>query len=1517
MAGWDSLAGYLTHKPGGTLGRLQIKRRRWFVYNEQLSQLMAYSTEAEYLSRKDAVESIPIRGATISLSDSQTNQFVVISNNKEYVLIADTHEAMMVWLSVLQAKRDALDANTISIARTVYQANCRSQGSEFKNSLLSSQFMRESQEEYDLYCGLLNFRKQRLHSLPSSDTTRKSSNSSSAHTESFIWHRANSDSSDCHDTRASISESLLLTNKCTSTKDRTRAFSDTECQDDFKFQLLCVSCKIEYQVFQMVREVKRQLANALNNESLLKLKLQAALEQITELKSKLNLDPKISLKNLEEKAKILENKNHFLNQEILKVSQLWQQDHQRLLDLQSLLFDQEVKMKQLCQDYVLLFQSSLLTEDGNFVSKPVGGARHKQRIHKMINEARRLNPSLPSVDGLLKAGGHIDCYGFRFLPEDDTSVLHYLCGQMCHHFDLQLLQIDSQYAIWKKLLVEGLPRKKELKNLLRSGIIPNFRSILWAMLIHQKIAHTMKERGDHYYNYLISLAPESSSLRHSCRQISLDLLRTMPDNIHFCDINADGVQKMQEVLQAFCLHKPDTAYCQGMNFVVAVSLLFLEPANSFWFLVALTEEYFQAHYFDQALIGAQADQLVLKDLLREKLPKLSEHLEKHDIELCTVTLNWFLALFFDCVPFRTLLRIWDCFLLEGPKVLFRFSIALLKINEAVILQNQDSVAIMKQIKLAAKTAHDVDLLVKVAFEELEPFINRSDIAVKQSCYQKMLKETQKRRAMEKQILDVKEKLLQDLNEQNRITISCATSYDRDKLWLCQGDQTQTQIINVNGSERTMYNLNIELNSRVMCIHTASEKVVLIGTISHMVHAFNVLSRDEIWKFEVNDAVLALCSQKINGRICAYACLADGTIAILENINFSTISLPMISYIKISSCPISCALLIDEYLWCTASNRVIILNTKTLDITDQFSVTANSMDVISNVIDDEYGVWLTISGSSVIQVWDRVSLVCILMYDVANQHYPHKTRDENYCSTSHITALLPFKNVLWVGTADGNLFLFDILQVPNGRSVNADSPVSEGENGITLIQSPASNKCTSKTARDRSDSGYQTIGVEGQQTLTATSTSDFSISSKHRTSIEVYTPKFKWFSNENNVVALSCQPDAKDRTGFTAVENSSSLLDSVSLVQKSGIMPKETNFVEMFTNSNLPVCKCLAEPKLKCSCAHMKRRHTLPCMKNGGLPLILERRNTVNKISNKKICNGQQTKHFGSFNDVSHLLSTSKESLLGSSFCDSYEYDDVFVTYKDDDHLTAGSLMDYNFNAIGSTTESSNPKTRKNYVKSNRLHNSHLCISIPIEVSINEALMENRPTNSVWSSIDDLSTPSHVECDSVQDTENNMDYLKLNMDLPYYNAKSSDSGSCVSFASSNAPYTLNLTISEKLKLADLPIRVLTAISCLLVKNWSDSVITGMPLFPREYDEYIAIVSCSGGCCDDEAVLLWTMEDNTMWTNDPVIQVCPYTNEIKPSGYTRARLPRRSSCTSIVNDSRNIRLISEKERKKISR
>lgn len=63
---------------------------------------------------------------------------------------------------------------------------------------------------------------------------------------------------------------------------------------------------------------------------------------------------------------------------------------------------------------------------------------------------------------------------------------------------------------------------------------------------------------------------------------------------------------------------------------------------------------------------------------------------------------------------QTLLRIWDCFLLEGPKVLFRFSLAILKLHEREIIKKCETISVMRHLKACAKVTYDVDGLVQVS-----------------------------------------------------------------------------------------------------------------------------------------------------------------------------------------------------------------------------------------------------------------------------------------------------------------------------------------------------------------------------------------------------------------------------------------------------------------------------------------------------------------------------------------------------------------------------------------------------------------------------------------------------------------------------------------------------------------------------------------------------------------------------------------------------------------------------------
>lgn len=71
-----------------------------------------------------------------------------------------------------------------------------------------------------------------------------------------------------------------------------------------------------------------------------------------------------------------------------------------------------------------------------------------------------------------------------------------------------------------------------------------------------------------------------------------------------------------------------------------------------------------------------------------------------------------------------MLRIWDCFLFEGPKVLFRFTIALLGLYQDEILDHSDTISVMKVLKAAVRLTYDVDGLIKVSVAFLAIFATK-------------------------------------------------------------------------------------------------------------------------------------------------------------------------------------------------------------------------------------------------------------------------------------------------------------------------------------------------------------------------------------------------------------------------------------------------------------------------------------------------------------------------------------------------------------------------------------------------------------------------------------------------------------------------------------------------------------------------------------------------------------------------------------------------------------------------
>ncbi|CAK6442372.1 unnamed protein product [Pipistrellus nathusii] len=427
------------------------------------------------------------------------------------------------------------------------------------------------------------------------------------------------------------------------------------------------------------------------------------------------------LDRLKDNLQGYKTQNKFLNKEILELSALRRNAERRERDLMAKYASLEAKLCQVESKYLILLQE-LQTP---VCAEEQGPAR--EVITQLLADALQVEGPEQPEQALLKPRlvSEYDIYGFRTVPEDDEEerLVARVRALDLRGLSLAETQEASTGVKWENYLAgtvtREMVRSPELKALVRAGVPHEHRSKVWRWCVD---LHTRKLRegaAPGYFAALLRAALEKQN--PASQQIELDLLRTLPTNRHYAGPASDGIPPLRNVLLAFSWRNPDIGYCQGLNRLAAVALLYLEQEDAFWCLVAIVEVFMPRDYYTKTLLGSQVDQRVFRDLLSEKLPRLHAHLEQHRVDCALITFNWFLVVFVDSVASDVLFRIWDAFLYEGPKVIFRFALALLKFREEEILRLQDSTSIFQYLRSFTRSILDARKLVAIAFGDLNPF----------------------------------------------------------------------------------------------------------------------------------------------------------------------------------------------------------------------------------------------------------------------------------------------------------------------------------------------------------------------------------------------------------------------------------------------------------------------------------------------------------------------------------------------------------------------------------------------------------------------------------------------------------------------------------------------------------------------------------------------------------------------------------------------------------------------------
>ena len=293
--------------------------------------------------------------------------------------------------------------------------------------------------------------------------------------------------------------------------------------------------------------------------------------------------------------------------------------------------------------------------------------------------------------------------------ELDPKLKNSFLKRLSYVFNDHSLNID-QMITRKNVDFERL----DLKNLVRDGIPFELREKLWKYILKRRSYGPCDEPQSNRYSKLcFSEISEDIS-----RQIDIDVSRCLTVNVAFQ--NPAKMEQLKRILLSFAKLHPEIGYCQSFGKIAAFLSLVLNEKDAFRLFEHAITKLMPKGYYVSPMTASRRDQFVLKALVKLKLPILANHLEDLDVDLESITFNWFHSLFAGCFSLNVMLMFWDSFLLEGRKILFRVSYAMLSYLQEDLISLQDSTDVLLFLSHLEKVKFDIRRLRKHAFHAINP-----------------------------------------------------------------------------------------------------------------------------------------------------------------------------------------------------------------------------------------------------------------------------------------------------------------------------------------------------------------------------------------------------------------------------------------------------------------------------------------------------------------------------------------------------------------------------------------------------------------------------------------------------------------------------------------------------------------------------------------------------------------------------------------------------------------------------
>lgn len=285
-----------------------------------------------------------------------------------------------------------------------------------------------------------------------------------------------------------------------------------------------------------------------------------------------------------------------------------------------------------------------------------------------------------------------------------------------------------------------------LKSIIRTTIWPIdhlIRRQLWMNILTLNRVSTSKQHHPSHG----TISPSPVTIDYSLNSLSSKLNQwpNFVDSTNLCFYHltdSSGRLILQRILFTFALHHPDLTYCPALEPFSSLLLHYFDEHEVLYLINRLLIKHWLC---GETRLQWEANCNVFKKLLKTYFKSTADAIELRYANTKVFYQEWFWWIF-RYLPFSYLVKIMDCFLLEGPKILYRIALALVHLFIKTA-RNESSGNIRNMSDFCQQIPISIEQLLRIAFtirnlkrSTIEQLINHEEKSLHNTRYYSRMEE---------------------------------------------------------------------------------------------------------------------------------------------------------------------------------------------------------------------------------------------------------------------------------------------------------------------------------------------------------------------------------------------------------------------------------------------------------------------------------------------------------------------------------------------------------------------------------------------------------------------------------------------------------------------------------------------------------------------------------------------------------------------------------------------------------